>query len=789
MGRTTTFLCSVACLAGTTAVRTELRMQPSNSLDPLDLLSDVQPVDREVVPMAGMSEDNRRVEATINSAELSEHDAVREFEEIHALNCHKYANDPTFRLRIYNQERASRALHIGTVADDREFFDEAPPADMNSNQRAQAGAGRVFDLPVTSGDSTLETATTQADRDIHKCVLLTYTNRAIRTKQYKNPATGKNQLLDKPIFPQVLGTFKVDGIFHEEAALEKDQFFIALIEATGGTGSKAGLASCNMMGDPHAADRMETGQFLPKVVRKNWVIHGRTFEQLEEEAEQIAKHIKEEHNATDDELKQLVEHMKSGEKTIPFNHKLETAKVTFKKCQASPFKCGSQLVKYLHDAAFTTSSEQHPSFDFVALSDSALQVRNQRPIPASQLFNAQKGWIFPLGADYHAEIKGIIDWHTTLTSKRRCVPDMKQWLYVGVGMDNDRDIDMGVAFYQKTSSGERKRILMNFRNQPCIQGTSGSRCGKAWLNAAEYSGDDRTGAAEGDDEWMFFDLSMLKAFGVDMIAIMVHVYDGHRGAFDELEGGFARFVMGDASVKEDDMKDPSWTPEALQAVKWDASETVEYVDLDEIAKSKPNAAPAALIGMLYLEGMDKVVLPEQTEQNMQSSTEILHTRAGDRVMEYPGEDGVHYSLALTKELFDCGVGDCDIGDSICEVEERIFGLSRRQCQPAPEIARPAPKIHTASASQREESMTVVEAHELEQARGSSLDPLDLLAPESGTQQIPEAQLQAAEGAGGQRFVQALADDRAAQMSHDEWLQEMLVEFPGGIPGTDTLCIL
>lgn len=442
--------------------------------------------------------------------------------------------------------------------------------------------------------------------------------------------------------------------------------------------------------------------------------------------------------------------------------------VTCKKCTKAngQLVCKTVATKYLHDRAFTTSSDQHPTFDHVKLSSSLDQ---------SHSLDSSAGFVFPaLQGGQRAELKGAIDWHTTISSHDRCIPAMKQWLYVGVGTDADEegervDLDLGIILY-KSDNGKHKRHLLNWGNGEKLG--VGRNPGRQWEQAAEYSGDNLTGAGEGDDEWMFLDLNLLKDIGVDVIAVMVHVYDGKRGRFQHLQGSFARYVMGDASGS---------TP-SDQALSWSGAETVDYIDLDELRADKP---PAALIGVLTLEAKNKLVLPKKTIEKSTSSVEKYPSDKGLQKswqspvggqLEYPGGDGKHFNLAIKKYFSVCGVRNCDLADSVKDVEKNVLGMTRFSKEP---------KLKETRKEYRQKSLSTVDAAELEQENGAVFDPLDLLTPpitNNGPAYTPDLLSSNPEDA-----LEAVVDQQTAAMTADQWLQELLVEFPGGPPGADTLC--
>lgn len=276
---------------------------------------------------------------------------------------------------------------------------------------------------------------------------------------------------------------------------------------------------------------------------------------------------------------------------------------------------------------------------------------------------------------------------------------------------------------------------------------------------------------------MFFDLNLLKALGVDLIAIMVHSYRGRRGAFENTAGSSARFVMGDAS-SEDPLE---------QAMKWGGAETVDYIDIDELRGGGP---PAALIALLYLESMEKVVLPPESVEHMKPCFELI----GGRKSEYPGADGAHFNLAVKKAMSTCDAGDCDIGDSVCDIQTRFLNMGSSGCKDAKGLSDPKPTLETQA--NHVDSLNVVNSEELGQPKGAVLDPLDLLAPPPDPRHGDNIAFNPSGGVisatSGQSLdfghaLEAVVDKQTTGMSQDKWLQEMLTEFPGGIPGSDTLC--
>ena len=88
--------------------------------------------------------------------------------------------------------------------------------------------------------------------ELHKCLLLSYTNNRIKSKKFTNENTGLQEDLELPIFSQSLGVFQIDAIFHDtkSGSLGEGEFYIVIIEAIE---HPAGLATCALKGDPTGA--------------------------------------------------------------------------------------------------------------------------------------------------------------------------------------------------------------------------------------------------------------------------------------------------------------------------------------------------------------------------------------------------------------------------------------------------------------------------------------------------------------------------------------------------------
>jgi len=111
-----------------------------------------------------------------------------------------------------------------------------------------------------------------------------------------------------------------------------------------------------------------------------------------------------------------------------------------------------------------------------------------------------------------------------------------------------------------------------------------------------------------------------------------------------------------------------------------------------------------------------------------------------------------------------------------DVEKNVLGMTRFSKEP---------KLKETSKEYRQKSLSTVDAAELEQENGAVFDPLDLLTPpitNNGPAYTPDLLSSNPEDA-----LEAVVDQQTAAMTADQWLQELLVEFPGGPPGADTLC--
>merc|ERR1712014_558315 len=66
---------------------------------------------------------------------------------------------------------------------------------------------------------------------------------------------------------------------------------------------------------------------------------------------------------------------------------------------------------------------------------------------------------------HKTEIKGPIDWEVTVPPAGHCAPMTSRYLYFGMGVDSDCDLDLGVVFWKL---GRDRRTLspvekINFR--------------------------------------------------------------------------------------------------------------------------------------------------------------------------------------------------------------------------------------------------------------------------------------------------------------------------------------
>lgn len=97
---------------------------------------------------------------------------------------------------------------------------------------------------------------------------------------------------------------------------------------------------------------------------------------------------------------------------------------------------------------------------------------------------------------------------------------------VGIGWDQSNppiDLDVSAAVCKYNANGDPK--LINGKDSFLYFGTPGTPK-SVHGGAAVHSGDNLTGAGDGDDETIFIDLDKAEAAGVEEIAIILNVYNG-----------------------------------------------------------------------------------------------------------------------------------------------------------------------------------------------------------------------------------------------------------------------
>merc|ERR1719356_1523360 len=535
------------------------------------------------------------------------------------------------------------------------------------------------------------------------------------------------------------------------------------------------------------------------------------------------------------EMTCLLKAIETQEKYVPFNHKLEMMTLVFRSCQldASMFgkkiNCKTVGTLYIHDDKLVQDSADGMLLDWIAPSTSA----NPRDMRA----------FLPPGLKIQPDqmhLEGSINWGVTVSKKGYCTEASAPILYIGTGVDEDPDdphddvdLDLGAMFFRWKIGSGRARTQMEevgslffmsskaqgapqqkpaqlyeespgkFATRAClVSGSSSahtpssertSTCGTsntATPALAEYSGDNLDGSGEGDDEWMAFDLERMRAAGITHVAIVVNIYNsgGDRKTIDKVEGGFLRAVMSGRSEKE-----------------WATATTAQYVDLDTI----PSAAgkTAAIVAVLYVDEIAHILAPKiSTEEAFdkpinklnEDMTKLMHLwkkagaidaekkkRVEDKLREMKADREVaktRFEVAVAKEGIPCPMTGCTLTSS----RDGIRDFFNRDMSPTPvgdhdaKISDVQDKVASGNAVNNND----LEAHTVPNSGAEDLDAF-LASLDEDIQPSPVLD---SFGTGRVSQTEQIVTEQAMGMTEQDLLKELLIDFPGGPPGADTLCL-
>jgi hypothetical protein len=536
------------------------------------------------------------------------------------------------------------------------------------------------------------------------------------------------------------------------------------------------------------------------------------------------------------EMSCLLKAIETQEKYVPFNHKLEMMTLVFRSCQLDVSMFGKKIncktvgTLYIHDDKLVQDSADGMMLDWIAPSTSA----NPRDMRA----------FLPPGLKIQPDqmhLEGSINWGVTVSKKGYCTEASAPILYIGTGVDEDPDdphddvdLDLGAMFFRwKIGSGNARTQMEEvgslyfmsskrdgnpqqkpaqlyekspgrFDTRACmVSGPKGahfpssartSTCGssnKASPALAEYSGDNLDGSGEGDDEWMIFDLEKLREAGITHIAIVVNIYNSRGGSaktIDQVEGGFLRAVMSGRSEKE-----------------WATATTAQYVDLDTI----PSAArkTAAIVAVLYVDEIAHILAPKVSTEEVfdkpinklnEDMTKLMHLwkqagaidtekkkRVEDKLREMKASREVaktRFEVAVAKEGIPCGMTGCTLASS----RDGIKNFFMQDLSPIPagdhdaKIADVQDKVASGNAVTNND----LEAHTVPNSGAEDLDAF-LASLDEDIQPSPVLD---SLGTGHVSQTEQFVTEQAIGMTEQDLLKELLIDFPGGPPGADTLCL-
>jgi len=313
---------------------------------------------------------------------------------------------------------------------------------------------------------------------------------------------------------------------------------------------------------------------------------------------------------------------------------------------------------------------------------------------------------------------------------------------------------------------------------------------KATPALAEYSGDNLSGEGEGDDEWLILDLEKLRKAGITHVAIMVNIYNQRDvKTFEKVDGAFLRAVMSGRSEKE-----------------WSTATTAQYVDLDTMPSVKGKTA--ALVAVLYVDEISHILAPKVSMEESyekpinklnEDMTKLMHLwknagaidadkrkKVEDKLREMR-DDRDHvaktrFEVAVAKEGIPCASQGCSLPKSRDGVKQ--FFLNQLSPTPAADHDSKIADVHDKAASANAIVNNDVEAQTVP---GSGVEELDEFLASLDADIQPSPILDST-GSGRVSDAERYASQQAMGMSEQDLLQQLLIDFPGGPPGADTLCL-
>jgi stress response protein SCP2 len=413
----------------------------------------------------------------------------------------------------------------------------------------------------------------------------------------------------------MLGDFEVEALEHDES-IEDADFLKVTIEGCGPcahrvtafNGNKYGLQESS--GDGHACGQKADDQCPPAASKfgssyGTWYFTTKKFDSdvkpmldvvnAEMELSRVNGSSELSHETYWD-LQELIARIRDQEVKFPFNHKLERMQLSLQTCKTNAVNrvsCSSVETRYTHDAMLMRDSAEKMMIEYVKASPSD----KAPPYGPLEPTGTRDGLSF---SAHNAALKGGINWHVALVKYGQCTPAMQEWLFVGIGSDSDVDMDLGLVFWRRSGSTVEYKDHVNY---------AGSRI--KFRGAVEYSGDNRNGAGEGDDEWMALNLRALRQQGIDYVTVHVNLYSGE--TFSKLEGAFLRFAEVDEKAPAVDKTMDPKTEKELRVNRrhpMEEAKTVQYMDLDA-AKGALGNAKAGLMSVLFTSPDSQKALPPE----------------------------------------------------------------------------------------------------------------------------------------------------------------------------------
>jgi len=621
------------------------------------------------------------------------------------------------------------------------------------------------DFQVYTSDENVATNPLAYRDEVHE-----YHCRAARLNRHRRSHSLISKHLPLPNFPHALGRFQIEGLVHEP----EDGAFLKIVAKACGPckflGSHErydGLKEVDIVGFPKFTQKIGYGantrvgasmKPTPQAMYEygTWVVTSKHFDDvIRPELEDLAKKMKDarEHSQTEGvkfidpsqmlpehaprdgenfadmpiklEIQDLLKKLREQEEFIPFNHKAERVDFELYKCNyykgglfgksvtkdasSGQFECHKKETLHLHDGQLISDSAMEPTTDFVKPSHSTSD-------KASSLTKNQiQGLHF---SKYKTEIKGPIDWEVTVPPAGHCAPMTSRYLYFGMGVDSDCDLDLGVVFWKL---GRDRRTLSPVEKINFRQG-AGVKLG----GLVEYSGDNRNGAGEGDDEFMIIDMEKMKSSGYDYATIVVNIYEGDD--FSELEGAFMRFVSGSSAAFEKA-----------------SVETLHYLDLDELGRGAGNKR-AAVVAMLFAKDPQNLAMPAPKDSELILDPVSIQKLPG-------GGNDWHYQLASVKHTAGGNTLDKTVPDLVKWLKSLALPSKQEKLQNVPDMTK------------------------------------DELGQPTIIQGLPDFQHESfmPNPVSGNDPNDQWVNNAASQMGDHALSEALLIEFPSGPPGTDLLC--